>query len=69
MMLLNFPPETLAVHVTVPVGADVVPGLVSVTVTVSVIEVPCFTEAELGDILALVVRVVTVNDDVPELCA
>ena len=60
-MLLSLPPDTLAVHVTVPVGALGVPGLVSVTVTVRVIAVAWVTDAEDGETPALVVRLLTVT--------
>ena len=66
-LLLKLPPETLAVHVTVPDGADADPELVSVTVTVNVIWVPWSTDAELGDTTVLVMRLFTVRVDVPEL--
>ncbi len=67
VVLLNVPPETLAVHVTAPVGAVGVPGLLSVTVTVSVSGVPCGIDALLGDTVAAVVRLFIVIVAVPEL--
>ena len=60
-------PKTLALHFTVPVGAEGVPMLVSVTVTVSVILVPWVTVAVLGDTVVDVLLSITVSIDVPEL--
>jgi hypothetical protein len=67
VVLVKLPPDTLAVHVTVPVGAWGVPGLLSVTVTVNVVGVPTPTDALLGLIAALVVRLLTVMVAEPEL--
>ncbi len=66
MTLLKEPPATLAVQVIVPVGAEGVPVLVSVTVTVRVIVVPATREAELGDTV-VVVLLSTDRLDFPEL--
>ncbi len=56
VVLLKLPPETLAVHVTVPLGADFVPLSVSVTVALREIDVPTFKVDLLGDTLVLVLR-------------
>ncbi len=67
-MLLKVPPETLALHATVPVDALFVP-LVSLTVAVNVIVFPMVTVAGLGVTPVDVVCRLTVSDDMPELLA
>jgi hypothetical protein len=64
---LKPPPETLAVQVTVPVGAVVVPGLLSFTVIVKFTEPPRITLEELAETLLLVPRLLIVRVDVPLL--
>jgi len=66
MTVLNLPPALLAVHVTVPMGEVWEPGLVSVTVTVRIIDFPWLTDAGFGVIPMLVRRLVTVRLNVPE---
>jgi len=67
VVLVKLPPDLLAVHVMVPVGAPGVPGLLSVTVTVSVVGVAAPTDALPGLTAALVVRLLTVMVAEPEL--
>ncbi len=66
-MLLKVPPETLAVHVTAPDGADAVPVLVSVTVAVKVMAKPAVDEAGFGDTVLLLLLLSTISVDVPAL--
>ena len=57
VVLLKLPPETLAVHVTVPVGTVFVPILlISLTLALNVIILPALPVAGLGDTLTLVLR-------------
>lgn len=67
--MTKLPPETLAVQVTVPVGAWGVPGLLSVTVTVSVVCADPPTVALLGLTVVLVIRLLTVMVADTELLA
>ena len=60
-------PDPLVVKVTVPVGALVVPPDVSVTVAVHVVAVFLGIELGLHETPVVVVRVVTVSANVPEL--
>ncbi len=62
--LVKVPPATLAPHDMEPVGVADVPVLVSVTVAVNVIVFPIVTDEGLGDKLVLVIRRLTVSDDV-----
>jgi hypothetical protein len=62
-------PVPLLVKLTVPVGALVVPGEVSVTVAVQVVGLLKLTEAGLQLTPVVVVRVVTVTAWLPELAA
>ena len=62
-------PVPLLVNPTVPVGALVVPPDVSVTVAVHVVAELTATEAGEQLTLVVVVRVVTVTANVPELAA
>ena len=67
-MLLKLPPETLALHVVVPVGLVGV-LLVSVNVAVNVIVFPMVTDAGLGATPVEVACRLTVSNDMPELLA
>ena len=62
-------PDPLVENETVPVGALVVPPDVSVTVAVHVVAVFLGIEPGLQETLVVVVRVVTVSANVPELAA
>jgi hypothetical protein len=65
-IILKLPPERLALHDTLPVGAVGVPELVSVTVAVNIVCPPRLDAAGFGDI-AVDVALSTFNDDMPEL--
>jgi hypothetical protein len=54
--LLKEPPVALALHETVPVGAEGVPDALSVTVAVKVTVCPIFVCEELGVMVVSVVR-------------
>jgi len=63
----NVPPDTLAVNVTVPVGAEAVPALLSVIMTVRMtcVDAPGFDELEV--MLVVVVRFAIVSTPAPLL--
>jgi hypothetical protein len=69
VILLKLPPDLLAVQVTMPVGVPAVPGLLSVTVTVSIVTAPSVTETVLGLTEVPVARLFIVKEAVPELLA
>jgi hypothetical protein len=69
VLLVKLPPDVLAVHVTVPVGAWGAPALLSVTVTVRVVGVPAPTDALLGLMVVLVVLLLMVRVGEAELLA
>jgi hypothetical protein len=64
---VNVPPALPSFHIMVPEGEDAIPLLVSVTVPVKVIVPPVAIDAGLGVMSTVVVRRLTVSDDVPEL--
>ena len=64
---LKAPPVALAVNVTVPVGLDEVPGLVSVTMTVSVVDAPGVGPEGFAFTVVVVERLFIVTLAVPEL--
>jgi hypothetical protein len=65
---LKVPPLPPSFQLTVPVGAEAVPRLVSTTVAVKVIgeKLPIVSEAEPGETV-VVVALRTERDDLPEL--
>jgi hypothetical protein len=69
VLLVKLPPDELAVHVIVPVGAWGVPGLLSVTVTARVVGVAPPTDALLGLTVVLVVLLLIVRVAEAELFA
>ncbi len=64
---LKLPPTPPSLQETIPVGTLVVPALRSFTDTVKVTLFPAFTDDGFGDMLAPVVRRLTVSEDAPEL--
>jgi hypothetical protein len=67
--VLKLPPAPPSLHVTVPVGVDGDPALVSLTAEVNVIGLPAVTADGFGVTTTLTDRAPTVNDEVPELAA
>jgi hypothetical protein len=67
VLLEKVPPAPPSLQDIVPVGTVLVPPVVSLTFAVKLIVLPIVTVAGLGVTFVLVLRLLTVNADVPEL--